>query len=76
MDLICVAGADSSTQGGIIKTSATKYDLDSAQESTLETGHTPGSEHVSSNGEKLNFRSTLFCIMPIIWLTEVELISI
>lgn len=56
MDLICVAGADSSTQGGIIKTSATKYDLDSAQESTLETGHTPGSEHVSSNGDKLNFR--------------------
>jgi hypothetical protein len=32
-DLICIAGADSSTQGGIIKTSDTKFDLDSAQTS-------------------------------------------
>ena len=55
-DLICVAGADSSTQGGIIKTAITKYDLDSAQVSTLETGHTPGNENASANGDKLNYR--------------------
>ena len=56
MDMVCVAGADSSTQGGIIKTSLTKYDLDSAQVSTLDTGHVAGNEHVSASGDKLNFR--------------------
>ena len=56
MDMVCVAGADSSTQGGIIKTSLTKYDLDSAQVSTLDTGHVAGDEHVSASGDKLNFR--------------------
>lgn len=56
MDMICVAGADSSTQGGIIKTSFTKYDLDSGQVSTLEPSHTPDTENVSASGDKLNFR--------------------
>lgn len=32
-DMICIAGADSSTQGGIIKTATTKFDLDSFQHS-------------------------------------------
>jgi len=56
MDLICVAGADSSTQGGIIKTAATKYDLDAAQTSTLTDGYATGTENTGSNGDKLNFR--------------------
>ena len=56
MDMVCVAGADSSTQGGIIKTSLTKYDLDSAQVSTLDTGYVGGTEHISASGDKLNFR--------------------
>ena len=56
MDMICVAGADSSTQGGIIKTSFTKYDLDSGQVSTLEPSHVDGTENVSASGDKLNFR--------------------
>jgi len=56
MDLICVAGADSSTQGGIIKTASTKYDLDAAQISAVTDGHTPGTENISSNGDKMNFR--------------------
>ena len=56
MDMICVAGADSSTQGGIIKTSLTKYDLDSGQISTLEPSHVADSENVSASGDKLNFR--------------------
>ena len=56
MDMICVAGADSSTQGGIIKTSLTKYDLDSGQVSTLEPSHVADTENVSASGDKLNFR--------------------
>ena len=32
-DIICIAGADSSTQGGIIKTASTKFDLDAMQNS-------------------------------------------
>lgn len=56
MDMICVAGADSSTQGGIIKTSLTKYDLDSGQVSTLQPSHVADSENVSASGDKLNFR--------------------
>jgi hypothetical protein len=61
MDMLCVAGADSSTQGGIIKTSLTKYDLDSAQVSTLDTGFVANSEHTSASGDALNFR------MPYDW---------
>lgn len=61
MDLICVAGADSSTQGGIIKTAATKYDLDSGQVSTLSDGAVSGTENISGNGDKLNYR------MPYTW---------
>jgi hypothetical protein len=61
MDLICVAGADSSTQGGIIKTAATKYDLDSGQVSTLSNGAVSGTENIAGNGDKLNYR------MPYTW---------
>ena len=57
-DLICIAGADSSTQGGIIKTSATKYDLDGQHVSTLSPQG--GTASTSSNADPLNFRREYF----------------
>ena len=72
-DLICVAGADSSTQGGIIKTAATKFDLDGQHQSKLKsvmldnTGSVTQTVSPSSNfvtatgaGEQLNFRREYF----------------
>ena len=38
-DIICIAGADSSTQGGIIKTSDAKFDLDAYQHSGYRNNH-------------------------------------
>ena len=57
-DLICIAGADSSTQGGIIKTSATKYDLDGQHVSTLSPQG--GTTSTSANTDPLNFRREYF----------------
>jgi len=72
-DLICIAGADSSTQGGIIKTAATKFDLDGQHQSKLKTvmldngGNitqtvSPSSNFVTATGagEQLNFRREYF----------------
>ena len=68
LDIIAVASANSSTQSGLIKTSASKFDLDGAHSSDCRLTNSAGVEitkatnSVSAKGsdEKLNFRREYF----------------
>ena len=54
-DIICIAGADSSTQGGIIKTSDTKFDLDSAQTSGYMNARESDGTYPDTDGIQYGF---------------------